>query len=549
MKQRKIIIRICALAIALMMLLTACQKAQEGKIPTPDAGMSSNPTSGATQPSVPSVTPSQPATDTAPTAPLPTEPFPTYPEPDDSEDEECIHTDSDSNELCDICGIDVTVTIDFYGVNDLHGVFCDTENYAGVDELTTYFRNAYADDRAYEVLISSGDMWQGSIESNSNRGALMTKWMNYVGFEAMTLGNHEYDWGSQYIADNAAIADFPILAINVSDVNMDVPYCQPSVIIHRGGVRIGIIGAIGDVKSSISGEFTSGLEFAVNDQLTQLVKTEALRLRDLGCDLVVYSLHDGGRGGNAGAYYDLELSNGYIDLVLEGHSHSSYVFRDGYGVYHLQGGGYGANLSYVSLTYHLVNDEYQIHTAELIGKSVYANSAMADDPIVQTLITEFFPDGDPYQIPVGQNRLFRNAKELRRMLAQLYLQKGEQQWGSQYEIVLGGGYMSCRGKGLSAGGVTFDELYALFPFDNDLVLGAISGADLKSKFINSTNSNYFCAYDSSIVSKIKDNDTYYIITDTYSSEYAPNNITEVARLTGIYARNLLSDYIATGAWS
>jgi len=174
---------------------------------------------------------------------------------------------------------------------------------------------------------------------------------------------------------------------------------------------------------------------------------------------------------------------------------------------------------------------------------------MADDPIVQTLITEFFPDGDPYQIPVGQNRLFRNAKELRRMLAQLYLQKGEQQWGSQYEIVLGGGYMSCRGKGLSAGGVTFDELYALFPFDNDLVLGAISGADLKSKFINSTNSNYFCAYDSSIVSKIKDNDTYYIITDTYSSEYAPNNITEVARLTGIYARNLLSDYIATGAWS
>ena len=549
MQHRKIALQICTLVLATLILFTACQSRPEAPTSAQNGGSASTPSSGTTQPSTPSATPTQSTTGTAPTAPLPTEPLPTYPEPDDSEDKECAHTDSDSNELCDTCGIDVTVTIDFYGVNDLHGVFCDTENYAGVDELTTYFRNAYADDRAYEVLISSGDMWQGSIESNSNRGALMTKWMNYVGFEAMTLGNHEYDWGSQYIADNAAIADFPILGINVTDVNTDVPYCQPSVIIHRGGVRIGIIGAIGDVKSSISGEFTSGLEFAVNDQLTQLVKTEALRLRDLGCDLVVYSLHDGGRGGNAGAYYDLELSNGYIDLVLEGHSHSSYVFRDGYGVYHLQGGGYGANLSYVSLTYHLVNDEYQIHTAELIGKSVYANSTIADDPIVQTLITEFFPDGDPYQIPVGQNRLFRNAKELRRMLAQLYLQKGEQQWGSQYEIVLGGGYMSCRGKGLSAGGVTFDELYALFPFDNDLVLGAISGADLKSKFINSTNSNYFCAYDSSIVSKIKDNDTYYIITDTYSSEYAPNNITEVARLTGIYARNLLSDYIATGAWS
>lgn len=476
----------------------------------------------------------------------------------------CNHADVNQDELCDYCNIDVTVMLDFYGFNDLHGVFADSDTTHGVDETTTYLKSKLNDSAAYEIFISSGDMWQGSIESNSNRGALMTEWMNEVGFVSMTLGNHEFDWGSEYIAENAKLADFPFLGINVTDRNAENPYCKPSTVVERGGVRIGIIGAVGNCLSSISGEFQDGLEFAVHDELTSLVKEEATRLRrEEGCDLVVYSLHDGSSQSSSGiknvsgklsddaggVYYDTALSDGYVDLVFEGHTHKGYIIKDKYGIYHMQTGGNNSAISYAQIYYNLVSDSYEVKKTQLLSYTEFASQEIEDDPVVNALITKYFPDGDPYLDVIGENSKFRSSNELRTLLADLYLKAGKKLWGSDYDIVLGGGFMSCRGSGLNPGSVTFDELYRLFPFDNDLVLGAISGEKLLSQFINSQNSNYFCSYQSDLASGIQKDKTYYIITDTYSSTYAKNRITEVARIKGTYARDLLREYIADGNMS
>lgn len=481
-----------------------------------------------------------------------------------SNDGSCVHADSNGDEFCDSCGIDVTVVLDFYAVNDQHGVFCDSDTTHGVDETTTFLKNKLTDPSAYEILLSSGDMWQGSIESNSTRGALMTEWMNELGFACMTLGNHEYDWGSEYIAQNAQLAKFPFLGINVKDSNVTTPYCQPSVVVERGGVKIGIIGAIGDCLSSISGEFTDGLEFTVSNQLTALVKAEAQRLRqDEGCDFIVYSIHDGGlysssnlngsldklTGDNGVVYYDVSLSDGYVDLVFEGHTHRGYVVRDKHGVFHLQTGGNNGAMGYAQVCYNLVSNSFEVKNPKLLPKSVIADEALQDDSIVSNLIGKYFPDGDPYLDSVGDNAKFRDPKQLRTLLATLYLEAGIKQWGSEYDIVLGGGFMSCRGNGLNPGEVTYDEIYRLFPFDNDIVLGKITGEKLLSKFINSKNDSYFCDFAPELASTVEKNKTYYIVTDTYSSTYAPNGITEVARMKGTYARDLLRAYIADGNYS
>lgn len=321
----------------------------------------SEPTRPATQPTQgtePAAPTTQPTQGTEPTQP-PTEP-----------DAEHRHTDNNKDELCDECGISVIVRLDFYAINDLHGVFMDTSDNPGVDEMTTFFKNAYADDTAYEILLSSGDMWQGSVESSTNKGELMTKWMNEVGFVSMTLGNHEYDWGSAYIEKNAALAEFPFLGINVTDNNVTSSYCQPSVVVERGGVRIGIIGAVDNFLSSISGEFSDGLNFSTS-RLTTLVKAESQRLREQeDCDLIVYSIHGGYDQNTNGVkdytgtldYYDISLSDGYVDLVFEGHSHHDYILRDSYGVYHLQAGGYNSAISYAGVTYNLVTDTFEVYT-------------------------------------------------------------------------------------------------------------------------------------------------------------------------------------------
>lgn len=477
----------------------------------------------------------------------PAQPMPTAPATE--------HKDDNSDEICDHCGIDVTVELDFYAFNDLHGVFNDTADNPGVDELTTFLKNAYADEASYEILLSSGDMWQGSVESSSNRGELMTRWMNHMGFVSMTLGNHEFDWGSEYIAQNAKIAEFPFLGINVTDTNVTEPYCRSSVIVERGGVKIGIIGAVGDVLSSVSGEFSSGISFAVRNELTKMVKEEAVRLRNEGCHLVIYSIHDGHDNSyneikeiktNLG-YYNLDLSEGYVDLVFESHSHRSYVIRDKHGVYHLQGGGYNSGISFANICYNLVTNTYAVEETEILSPSVYADEALEDDAIVETLYTQYVTGDDPYTTVLGYNNARRSSHEIGEMVAQLYLEKGRQIWGDKYEVVLGGGFIKTRTPyDLAAGKVSYSQLFSLLPFDNAIVLCQVTGKQLREKMLNS--SSYFCAYDDGLRDRIVDTETYYIVTDTYTSFYKYNMFAEIDRLEDCYSRDFLKEYIAQGGW-
>ena len=120
------------------------------------------------------------------------------------------HADEDENGLCDVCEGTVETTFDLYSINDLHGKFDDTYANGGVDEMTTYLRAAQ-ENNPNTILISAGDMWQGSAESNFTKGKMITEWMNDLGFVSMTMGNHEYDWGESYIENNAELADFPFL--------------------------------------------------------------------------------------------------------------------------------------------------------------------------------------------------------------------------------------------------------------------------------------------------------------------------------------------------
>jgi len=474
---------------------------------------------------------------------------------------ECIHTDADDNGVCDGCGNSVLEKIDFYALNDLHGKFMDTSNQPGVDELSTYFKERYADNASHEIVLSSGDMWQGTVESSTNRGRLMTDWMNALSFVSMTLGNHEYDWGNDGLDDIAAMAEFPLLGINVR-VNGVLPsYCKSSVVVRRGNVNIGIIGAIGNCLSSISGEYTSNLNFITGDALTNLVKEESERLRnEEDCKMVVYSIHDGypdslneitNVSGPISTenytYYDTSLSNGYVDLVFEGHTHQRYILKDEYGVYHLQASGENRAMSLAKVTVNTVTSTVSVNP-QIVSNSVYGDSSIADDPVVNEIFNKYFPDENPYTTTVGYNSSTKNDNAICEQVAELYLKKGKEYW-SNYNVVLGGGYLKARSPyNIYSGNVTYSQIFSVMPFDNTIVLGSIKGSYLKSKFINSTNSAYHCAYDPSLTSSISDSATYYIVVDTYTSSYRANNITEVARITGLYPRDLLKAFIAEGGW-
>ena len=463
------------------------------------------------------------------------------------------HTDMDDNGRCDYCSVSVIVVVDILAVNDLHGKVTSSSTQPGLGGLTTYLKNE-ADEGA--ILISSGDMWQGTAESGLTYGAIMTDWMSEVGFVSMTIGNHEYDWSEQYLYTNHEIAEFPLLGINVysTSTGQRATYATPSVVVERDGVQIGIIGAIGDCYSSISGDVTGGFTFKTGSALTALVKAEAERLRAEGVDFIVYSIHDGYESSPSGiksvpdsdisAYYDASLSNGYVDLVFEAHTHQAYILKDSYGVYHLQGGGENSGLSRAEINVNTANGSTSV-TNPTIVRSV--NWQYLDThQIVTDLLTEYSDVIAKATEKLGYNSTYRRDSVLEQLVADLYYQFGVETWGDEYTVTLGGGFLRTRSPyNLQSGNVYYSDVYSLFTFNNDIVLCSISGRDLLNNFINSIKSDYYVSAGVN-ASSIDQSKTYYIVVDTYTSSYRYNNLTEVARVSGTYARDLLAEYIKAG---
>ena len=468
------------------------------------------------------------------------------------------HLDENNDDYCDLCNTYVIVVIDFYVLNDLHGKFCDSDSQPGVDELATYFKQAEQTDD-HVVLMSSGDMWQGTAESSLTSGVILTEWMNEMNFVSMTLGNHEFDWGEEPIRTNHQVAEFPFLAINIYNYSTGAlaDYCTPSVMIERGGVKIGIIGAIGDCYSSISSDMVEDVYFKVGNELTNLVKAESQRLRAEGADIIVYSLHDGYDRGSSGTkpvtstaisgYYDSVLSSGYVDLVFEGHSHQAYTLLDPAGIYHLQGGGENSGLSHVEIAVNSANGNNKVQTAGVVSNYEYRD--LPDDPATEALEDKYSDIIEYAYSKLGVVSKTYGDYEIEDEVAKLYLEAGLEKWGNDYDIVLGGGFLRTRSPyDLSAGEKTYADLLSLFPFNNRLVLCSISGSNLKNRFINTSNSDYHCAlssYGSSL--SISSSKTYYVVVDTYTALYAPNGLTIVDYFEdGVYARDLLADAIKEG---
>jgi 2',3'-cyclic-nucleotide 2'-phosphodiesterase/3'-nucleotidase len=474
--------------------------------------------------------------------------------------EPCVqHIDQNKDDICDLCESSVIILVDFYCINDLHGRVLDSAAQPGIDEMTTFLEQAKKTDD-HVLLLSAGDMWQGSAESNLTRGKMIVDWMNRLGFHGMALGNHEFDWGVSFIDKNAQLAEFPFLAINVYDeqTNQLASFCEPSRLVEVDGVQIGLIGAAGDNHSSIASDMSKGVYFKTGAALTQLVKAESQKLREQGADFIVYLIHDGmGSSAYGGAmnvpdhqfasYYDVSLSDGYVDLVFEGHTHQRYLGKDQHGVYHMQNRGDNTGgISHVEISIHAINGSVEVRQAELIQNATY--ETMEDSPMIQDLLEDYKEEIGPAIDTCGKTAHSIPGNDLRQLVADLYYMEGFARWGSEYDIALGGGFVSIRQPGyLTRGEVTYGDLLELFPFDNELVLCSISGRDLRKRFLESDNSNYFICCDESITNNIDDNATYYVVVDSYSSTYGPNRLTEVERYgEPYYARDMLANYIRNG---
>lgn len=243
-----------------------------------------------------------------------------------------------------------------YTVNDFHG---NIENRAR--QVAGYIMNNKDINFNNTVVISAGDMLQGTGISNLNYGLDVINIMNIIGFDAMTVGNHEFDWSLDTVLnyfdgnEENGEANFPLLGCNVIDKRTNsLPINMKGYnIVERNGLKIGIIGYIGlGLESSIATKMVEDYEFVSPVPIIRNL-SEKLRTEE-NVDIVIACGHDASDQTNSEI---ANLSNNSrVDAIINGHTHvksNGTIMRSGddYAVPYVQADDSGEYVGKIELTF------------------------------------------------------------------------------------------------------------------------------------------------------------------------------------------------------
>ena len=164
----------------------------------------------------------------------------------------------------------------------------DIDMIGGIAEITTLIETIRATE-SNVFLFDSGDIFTGAL-AKQTQGELAFELMITMGYDAMAIGNHEFEYGHKVFEWQKNRAPFPVLGANFFYKGTDHPYAQAHTIIERGGVRIGVIGIMGqDAVSAIIPSYIEPLDVR---NPAEAVRKSVLELRD-EVDLIVLLTHQG----------------------------------------------------------------------------------------------------------------------------------------------------------------------------------------------------------------------------------------------------------------
>ncbi len=385
-------------------------------------------------------------------------------------------------------------SLQIYAINDFHGSVIANQNEAGIVKVGSFLKVKKEEEDA--VLLNSGDLWQGSIESNLNHGELLTDCMNEIGFDAFTLGNHEFDWGADYIQRNRQRKSkdnyqTPFLAANIYNYDIDnkiaLDYAnlgnEYTIKTMDNGLKVGIIGVIGkDQITSISSQYADNYTFK---DPTPIIKNLSDKLRvEQEVDVVLLDCHTNQEsiketselGEDASGITSIStISNKrYVDAVFCAHSHydeTDYVN----GVPFIQGSCNGKLISSVTLSV-ATNGNVTCEQYDNLNASSIAISK--EDPTLRNLVDTYKENSDA----VGKEVLGKISGSLNKSSTLVNLVCAAMaSFAEQNHIDIDYAIANTGRANLSAGNVTYAQLYKALPFDNQIYILEVDGSDIRNE--------------------------------------------------------------------
>ncbi len=328
------------------------------------------------------------------------------------------------------------------------------------------------------ILVDGGDQFQGSLFYTYYKGKVAAEFMNKLGYDAMTVGNHEFDDGPEVLRGFIDSVDFPVLMSNAdyADEELLTDKIKKSAVIEVGGEKIGLIGLTPEDTHDIA---SPGPNITFSDPVPA-VQAEVDKLTGEGVNKIIVLSHSG-----YGVDQRVAQETTGVDVIVGGHS-NTYLSNTSdkaagpyptvvNGVQIIQAYAYGKFLGELNVTF---DDDGNVVSAE--GEPLIMDNAVTEDQAALDRIAELAVPLDEIRNKVvaeasasieGDRSVCRVQEcEMGNLVADAMLARVADQ-GAQIAIANSGGLRAS----IDPGEVTMGEVLTVLPFQNTLSTFEISG--------------------------------------------------------------------------
>jgi 2',3'-cyclic-nucleotide 2'-phosphodiesterase (5'-nucleotidase family) len=319
------------------------------------------------------------------------------------------------------------------------------------------------------AVLNAGDDFQGTPISSITRGRSQIELMNIINPDAMTLGNHEFDYGLQNLEKDLSLAHFPILNANIFDERNGRNFQEPYLVKTFGNVRVGIIGLIAsDLPILTMRESIKGLRILNHVQVTRKYIAE---LKKQQVNLIIVLSHIGVDADEA-----LADSVPDIDVIVGGHSHTP-LFQPAKRKHTIicQAGTRGRWVGELDLTVDLAGDSVYQYDGKLVETAV---GKVTPNPIAAAKVDELESSVDKElnqvigTLGVDWQRAYNHESNIGNWAADVMREFAQ----TDVAFANSAGFR----KDLRAGTITVRDIWEMFPFNNNFVTFRVSGKMLRA---------------------------------------------------------------------
>ncbi len=416
---------------------------------------------------------------------------------------------------------DKTYAITILHTNDHHGHFWQNDHgeygLGAQKTLVDGIRREVAAQGGSVLLLSGGDINTGVPESDLQDAEPDFRGMNLVGYDAMAIGNHEFDNPLSVLRQQEKWATFPLLSANIYQKSTGQRLFKSYALFDKQGIKIAVIGLTTDDTAKIGNpEYFTDMEFRVPAQEAKQV-VEQLR-KDEKPDVIIAATHmghydNGEHGSNAPGDVEMarSLPTGYLDMIVGGHSQDPVCMAGDNrkqvdyvpgtpcspdrqnGTWIVQAHEWGkyvgradfefrnGELKLVHYQLIPVNLKKKVEKADGTSERVYYTQQIAEDSTMMKLLTPFQEKGKAQLgVKIGSvnGKLEGDRSKVRFVqtnLARVMLAAQRERADADFAVMSGGGVRDS----IESGDITYKNVLKVQPFGNTLVHVDMKGSEIE----------------------------------------------------------------------